>query len=93
MSLTRGTHANVAHVDSISDPDDGHHHEQTRDPVAVLAAILEAEDNPEDLSALEAFSQAVDDAASLATLFPIWQDLESHHSAARWRGYLADTKR
>ena len=92
VSLTRGTHANVAHVDSISDPDDGHHHEQTRDPVAVLAAILEAEDNPEDLSALEAFSQAVDDAASLATLFPIWQDLESHHAAARWRGYLADTK-
>jgi hypothetical protein len=43
------------------------------------------------LSALEAFSQAVDDAASLAALFPIWQDLESHHAAARWRGYLADT--
>ena len=91
VSLTRGTHANVAHVDSISDPDDGHHHDQTRDPVAVLAAILAAEDNPEDLSALEALSQAVDDAASLATLFPVWQDLESHHSSARWRGYLADT--
>jgi hypothetical protein len=91
VSLTRGTHANVAHVDSISDPDDAHHQRHTRDPAAVLAAILEAEGNPEDLSALEALSQAIDDAASLATLFPIWQDLESHHAAARWGGYLADT--
>jgi len=74
VGLTRGRVENHAYlvctrpegVDLDGPPDD---------PLAVLAGILQRPDPPDATAALNIQAEEADRAVSLATLFPIWQDL------------------
>jgi len=74
VGLTRGRVENHAYV-ACSRPEGADRDGPAEDPVAVLAAILERPDPPESTAAVAVQQQEADRAGSLATLFPIWQDL------------------
>jgi hypothetical protein len=89
--MTRGRSANIAHVDSEHDngPDQA---PTVADPVAVLARALQRKNVAENLSAVEARDLAVEQSQSLAALLPIWADLASEHSKARWHDTLTRSR-
>ena len=87
VALSRGREANLAHVDSeIEASQDSQ--PTVQDPVAVLARILGRDEPGDALSALEARDAAMEQAKSLRTLFPIWQDLDGEHTKTTWRDRL-----
>jgi hypothetical protein len=88
VALSRGREANLAHVDSeIEASQDSP--PTVQDPVALLARILRRDEPGEALSALEARDAAIEQAKSLRTLFPIWQDLDSEYTKMIWRDRVA----
>ena len=80
VGLTRGRQENHAYV-VCSRPEGADHNGPVEDPLAVLAAILERPDPPDGTAALQVQADEATRAVSLATLYPIWQDLLAHHSA------------
>jgi hypothetical protein len=88
VALSRGREANLAHVDSEIEASQDNQ-PTLQDPVAVLARILSRDEPSGALSALEARDAAMEEARSLHTLFPIWQDLDSEHTKTTWRDRLS----
>src|SRR5439155_11766092 len=87
VALSRGREANLAHVDSGIEASQDNQ-PTVQDPVAVLARILSRDEPSDALSALESRDAAMEQAKSLRTLFPIWQDLDSEHTKTTWRDRL-----
>jgi hypothetical protein len=85
VGLTRGRDENHAYV-ICSRPEGADRDGPSQDPLAVLAAIVERDDNPIDYAALAVQAEQADTARSLKTLFPIWQDLISIAGTGRWAG-------
>jgi hypothetical protein len=91
VAMTRGRSANIAHVDS--EHDNGADQAPTvTDPVAVLARALQRKNVAENLSAVEARDLAVEHSKSVATLLPMWADLDSEHAKARWHDTLTSSR-
>jgi len=84
VALSRGVQDNHAYV--TCEPTEGGG--AGPDPLAVLTAIVERGDHPEELAAVAYQQQSADEVRSLATLFPIWQDLIDTTNRQRWQTAL-----
>lgn len=82
VALTRGRDENHAYV-ICSRPEGADRDGPTQHPQAILAAIIERDDDPTDHAARAVQTEQAEAARSLATLFPIWQDLISIAGRAR----------
>lgn len=80
VGLTRGRDENHAYI-VCTRPEGGDTDGPANDPLAVLTDILERTDPPEGTAALTTQTDETTRAVSLATLYPIWQDLLAHHGA------------
>lgn len=87
VALTRGRAENHAYV-VCRRPEGADHDGPMSDPLAVLAAILERPDPPKQSAALTVQSEENQRAASVATLFPIWQDLVANLTAHKAKSVL-----
>jgi ATP-dependent exoDNAse (exonuclease V) alpha subunit len=74
VALSRGVEDNRAYV-ICNRPEGADLDGPSQDPLSVLAAIMEHNDQPEELAAVALQERAAEQVRSLATLFPIWQDL------------------
>ncbi|MHB1533911.1 MAG: MobF family relaxase [Acidimicrobiales bacterium] len=74
VGLTRGREENHAYV-VCTRPEGADCDGPAQDPLAVLGDILERPDPPEASAALTVQADEATRAVSLATLFPVWQDL------------------
>ncbi|MHB1536556.1 MAG: MobF family relaxase, partial [Acidimicrobiales bacterium] len=74
VGLTRGREENHAYV-VCTRPEGADCDGPANDPLAVLGDILERPEPPEASAALKVQAEEATRAVSLATLFPIWQDL------------------
>jgi conjugative relaxase-like TrwC/TraI family protein len=97
VGLTRGRDANTAHVATITGADDpaqgGEHHRLHRDPVAVLAGILDAPETPATKSALALAAESIDDATSVRAAAELLADaahLAATERTAAWLDQLTD---
>lgn len=82
VGLTRGREENHAYVVSTR-PEGADSDGAPNDPLAVLADILERLDPPDATAAVKVQADEATRAVSLATLFPIWQDLLAETGARR----------
>ena len=97
VGLTRGREANTAHVVTVSAPADparglAAEHFLHRDPVAVLASVVAADDGPDDASALEIAARSADEAGSARTAGELFADaaaLAATERTGRWLDALA----
>ncbi|MEJ2865320.1 MobF family relaxase [Actinomycetospora flava] len=96
VGLTRGRDANTAHVATISgpaDPADGTAaHQLYRDPVAVLASVMSADDTAATRSALATATESAAEAGSTRTAAELFTDaaqLAATHRTAGWLDQLA----
>ncbi len=90
VALGRGVEDNRAYV-VCNRPEGADLDGPSQDPLGVLAAILERNDQPEELAAVAFQERSADQVRSLATLFPIWQDLLGAVSRQRWQAAVALT--
>jgi len=88
VGLTRGALANHAYV-VCTRAEGADQDGPTQDPLAVLAGILEREENPLARSALATAEAEARRAVSLASLFPIWSDLLAEAGRDRWMAVLS----
>jgi conjugative relaxase-like TrwC/TraI family protein len=88
VALSRGVEDNRAYV-ICNRPEGADLDGPRQDPLGVLAAILEADDQPEELAAVAFQERSADQARSLATLFPVWQDLVGAVGRHRWQAAVA----
>jgi len=88
VALTRGRLANHAYV-ICARPEGADRDGPLQDPLAVLAAILEREEDPTQRSALATAEVEVQRAVSLASLFPVWVDLLAEAGRERWTDTLS----
>jgi len=88
VAMTRGQAENRAYV-VCARPEGADHDGPLADPLAVLADILDRDDPPEQSAALAVQADEIERAASLATLFPIWQDLLGERGAHEAQTALA----
>lgn len=88
VGLTRGRHENYAYI-VCTRPEGADTEGPANDPLAVLTDILERTDPPEASAALRVEADEATRAVSLATLYPIWQDLLAAHAARHAENVLA----
>jgi len=88
VGLTRGALANHAYV-ICTRPEGADQDGPIQDPLAVLAGILEREDDPTQRSALATAEAEARRAVSLAGLFPVWSDLLAEAGRERWMTILS----
>ncbi len=88
VGLTRGALANHAYV-ICTRPEGADQDGPLQDPLAVLAGILEREEDPLARSALATAEAEARRAVSLASLFPIWSDLLAEAGRERWMAVLS----
>ncbi|MGH9062327.1 MAG: MobF family relaxase, partial [Acidimicrobiales bacterium] len=88
VALTRGQLENRAYV-ICARPEGADRDGPPADPLAVLADILARHDPPEHAAALAVQADEHERAASLARLFPIWQDLIAGRDRHRTETALA----
>jgi conjugative relaxase-like TrwC/TraI family protein len=88
VALSRGVEENRAYV-ICNRPEGADMDGPSQDPLSVLAAIMEGNDHSEELAAIAVQERAAEQVRSLATLFPIWQDLVTAVSRERWRAAVA----
>jgi hypothetical protein len=88
VALSRGRDDNRAYVVS-SQPEGADLDGMAQDPLAVLAAILERDEQPSETAAIVTRERLAEEERSLATLFPIWQDLVAAANRARWQAAVA----
>ncbi|HVA44619.1 MAG TPA: MobF family relaxase, partial [Acidimicrobiales bacterium] len=88
VGLTRGALANHAYV-ICTRPEGADQDGPLQDPLAVLAGILEREEDPLARSALATAEAEARRAVSLAGLFPIWSDLLAEAGRERWMAVLS----
>ncbi|MHB1447161.1 MAG: hypothetical protein ACYCZV_16120, partial [Acidimicrobiales bacterium] len=87
VGLTRGALANHAYV-ICTRPEGADQDGPLQDPLAVLAGILEREEDPLARSALATAEAEARRAVSLAGLFPIWSDLLAEAGREAWMAVL-----
>jgi hypothetical protein len=88
VGLTRGRQENRAYV-VCSRPEGADLDGPAQDPLAVLTAILGRDDRPEERAALAVRADQAEQARSLKTLFPIWQDMIAIAGGQRHRAAMA----
>ena len=88
VGLTRGRAENHAYV-VCSRPEGADQDGPAEDPLAVLAAVLDRPEPPDGNAALQVQADEATRAVSLATLYPIWQDLLARHGARTAEDALA----
>ncbi|MHB1536763.1 MAG: hypothetical protein ACYC1D_19575 [Acidimicrobiales bacterium] len=88
VGLTRGRDENHAYV-VCTRPEGADYDGPANDPLAVLGDILERPEPPEAPAALKVQADEAIRAVSLATLFPIWQDLLGNLGARHASAALA----
>ncbi|HVA42755.1 MAG TPA: AAA family ATPase, partial [Acidimicrobiales bacterium] len=88
VALTRGRMANHAYV-VCQRPEGADRDGPLQDPLAVLAGILEREEDPTARSALATVEVEARRAVSLASLFPVWVDLLAEAGRDRWTDTLS----
>ena len=88
VGLTRGRDENHAYV-VCTRPEGADADGPANDPLAVLADILGRPDPPDASAALKVQTDEATRAVSLATLYPIWQDLLAAHGARHAESVLA----
>ena len=98
VGLTRGRDENTAHVATVTGADDaaqgGEDHRLHRDPVAVLAGILDAPESAATMSALAVATESIDDATSVRTAGELLADaaqLAATERTATWLDQLTDS--
>jgi conjugative relaxase-like TrwC/TraI family protein len=96
VGLTRGRDANTAHVATITGPADPANgttaHQLHRDPVAVLAGVITADDSAEGRSALATAAESATEAESTRTAAELFTDaaqLAATHRTAGWLDQLS----
>jgi conjugative relaxase-like TrwC/TraI family protein len=97
VGMTRGRHANTAHVATTVTVDDpaqgGERQELHRDPLSVLDSILDTQDQATSRSALATATASAEEAASVRTPAELLADaaqLAATERTARWLDELTD---
>jgi AAA domain/TrwC relaxase len=92
VGLTRGRAENHAYV-VVTRPEGADVDGRVNDPLAVLTDILERPDPPDAGAAVHVQADNAQRAVSLATLYPIWQDLLAQHGTSSIEHTLANLGR
>jgi hypothetical protein len=92
VGMSRGRDTNTAHITTVSQVDDpaqgSDRHQLHRDPVAVLAGLLDTDDTPATRSALAIATESAHDAASVRTAAELLADAAQLAATERTAGWL-----